>query len=151
MADTFSGAIDKWVMATKARQEAVFKTAAQSIAEDVIDRTPVDTGFLRASFTASLVEPPEIRDDAKPPKDAKPGSVPSATNYSLVVANMKLGDTIYLGFVAAYGPHVEYGARGRKGVRMVGLAVQSWPQHVANAVRSAKAAVASRSKQSAPP
>ena len=148
MADSsFSGAVDAWVLETKARQEAIFKTAAQYVAEDVIDRVPVDTGFLRASFTASLVEPPQIRPDATPPKDAGKGSIPPAENYSLVIANSKLGDTIHFGFVAAYALYVEYGTRGRKGALMVGLSVQRWPQHVAKAVRAAKAAVASRSKK----
>ncbi len=141
MAGSFTGAIDAWVMESRARMEAVFKTAAQSVAEDVVDRTPVDTGFLRASLTASLVEAPAIRESARPAKDAKKGSFPTPANYSLVISNMKLGDTLYVGFLAAYAGHVEYGTRGKKGRGMVRLAAQAWPQHVAKAIREAKAAV----------
>ncbi|MGQ3299651.1 hypothetical protein [Reyranella sp.] len=151
MANTFAGAIDKWVMETKARQEAVFKASALAVSKEIIDRMSgtsphVITGFLRASFTASLVEPPQIDPDAYPPKGAGKNSFPPPTNYSLVINSMKLGDTYYAGFVAAYSAHVEYGTHGRPGARMVGLSVQNWPQHVANAVRAAKASVASRSK-----
>lgn len=138
MAGSFKASIDKWVLETKARQEAVFKNSAEAVSEEVIDFTPWDTGFLRASLQASLVEPPAIDPNAKPVKGR---SYAPASNYSLVIENSKLGDTIYFGFVAAYAIHVEYGARGRKPAQMVGRAVQRWPQHVAKAVRDAKAAV----------
>jgi hypothetical protein len=157
---SFSASVDKWVLATKARSEAVFKTAAQSMAEDVVDRTPVDTGFLRASLSASLVEPIQINRDATPPKGAGKGSFPAPANVSLVINNMKLGDKLHIGFVAAYAMRIEYGFKGedslgrsydQKGAGMVRLASQNWPKHVANAVRQAKAAVASRSRQSPTP
>lgn len=141
MADSFTASIDAWVAETRARMDAVFKNSAEYVSEDVIDRTPVDTGFLRASLTASTVEPPEIRKDARPGKGATAGSFAGPTNYALVINNMELGQTLYMGFTASYARHVEYGARGRQGVGMVRLAAQAWPDHVARAVREAKAAV----------
>lgn len=139
MAGSFQATIDRWVLETKQRQEAVFKNAAEAVAEDVIDRTPVDTGFLRASLQASLVEAPAIDPKARPAKGVKGIAPPS--NYSVVIENATLGQTVYMGFTAAYARHVEYGARGKQGVGMVRLAVQQWPQHVAKAVREAKEAV----------
>lgn len=136
---SFAATIDKWVLETRDRQEAVFKNAAEAVAGDVINRTPVDTGFLRASLQASLVEPPAIDPKARPDKGAEGIAPPS--NYAAVIENATIGQTVYMGFTAAYARHVEYGARGRQGVGMVRLATQAWPQHVAKAVREAKAAV----------
>lgn len=135
---SFSAAVDEWVMKSRARMLAVFRLSAEYVIEDVIVRTPVDTGFLRASLTVSLDGPLPIRPDAKPTGTRTYQPQP----YSLQIAGADLGDTIYASFVASYSAHVEYGARGRAGAGMVRLAAQAWPQHVARAVSEAKARVA---------
>lgn len=119
---------------------AVFRLSAEYVIEDVLDRSPVDTGFMRASFTVSLDGPLPIRADAKPPSGAGKNSY-EPQPYSLAIAGADLGDTITASFVAAYSAHVEYGARGRAGIGMVRLAAQAWPTHVAKAVSAAKARV----------
>jgi len=131
----FSAAVDKWVLETRQRMIAVFRTAAQFVVEDVIERTPVDTGYARASWTVSL--------DGPMPMRGAQGDGYQAPPYSLSIAGADLGDTIYLSAVANYMGHLEYGARGRAGVGMVRLSAQAWPQHVAKAVAEAKARVAS--------
>jgi hypothetical protein len=135
MAGTFSAQVDAWVLKTKQRQEAVFKTAAQNVIGDVIDRTPVDTGYLRASLTVTLNEPLPMR--------GQQGDGYTAPPIDLSIAGAQLGDIIFASFVANYALPVEYGARGRAGVGMVRLAAQAWPQHVASAVAAAKARVGS--------
>ena len=119
---------------------AVFKLSAQYVIEDVIYRTPVDTGYLRASLTVSLDGPLPLR--------GKQGDGYKAEPYALVIAKAKLGETITASFVANYAGHVEYGANGRAGVGMVRLAAQAWPAHVSRAVTGAKARVAQRSSKS---
>lgn len=130
---SFSAAIDEWVRKTEQRTEAVFKTAAQYVVEDVILRTPVDTGYLRASLTVTLDGPLPMRGTQGDGYQAQP--------YSLAIAGAELGDTIHASFVANYAGHVEYGARGRAPRRMVGLAAQGWQAHVDRAVAEAKARV----------
>jgi hypothetical protein len=130
---SFSAAVDAWVLKSRQRLEAVLKTSAQFVIEDVVLRTPVDTGYLRASFTISF--------DGPLPMRGSQGDGYTAPPYSLAIAGAGLGDTIYASFVANYAAHVEYGARGRAGVGMVRLAAQSWDQHVARAVAAAKARV----------
>lgn len=124
---------------------AVFRMSTEYVIEDVLMRTPVDTGYMRASFTVSLDGPLPIRADARPPSDAEKDSY-KPQPYSLAINGADLGDTITASFVAAYSAHVEYGARGREGVGMVRLAAQAWPQHVAKAVAEAKARVASNAQ-----
>lgn len=138
MSKSFTAQIDEWTRKTEARMLAVFRTAAQYVIEDVRDRTPVDTGFLRSSWTVSL-------DGPLPMRSPNPGGAfaHQPQSYSLRIAGAELGSTIYASFVANYAGHVEYGARGRAGVGMVRLAAQAWPQHVNRAVAEAKARVAS--------
>lgn len=139
MAGSFTASVDQWVRQTEARMLAVFRTAAELVIDDVISRTPVDTGFLRASLTVTLDGPLPIR-----PNATGGGSFAYQTPaYSLAIAGADLGDTIYASFVAAYAAHVELGTNGRAGVGMVRLAAQNWPQHVSQAVAAAKARVAS--------
>ena len=132
----FAAAVDEWCRKTDQRLEAVFKLSTQFVIEDVLDRTPVDTGFLRASLTVTTNGMLPIRAGAVP---AKGGSY-QPQPYALALAGAELGDTIYASFVAAYAGHVEYGAQGRAGVGMVRLAAQNWQIHVNRAAKEAKTA-----------
>lgn len=116
---------------------AVLRLSSQHVVEDVVSRTPVDTGFLRSSLTVSLGGPLPIRADARP---AEGGSY-APQEYSLAINNADITSTIHASFVASYSAHVEYGARGRAGAGMVRLSAQEWPRHVTRAVAEAKARV----------
>ncbi|WP_422366410.1 hypothetical protein [Pelagibius sp.] len=133
MAGTFSAAVDRWTLKTKRRTEAVFRTATQYVVEDVLERTPVDTGYLRASLTVTFNGPVPAR--------GQQGDGYMAPPFALVIAGAQLGQVIYASFGANYALPVEYGKEGREGAGMVRLAAQAWPQHVAKAVAEAKAAV----------
>lgn len=135
MAQSFTATIDAWARKSEARLLAIFQTAAQFVVEDVIDRTPVDTGYLRASFTVSL--------DGPLPMRGEQGDGYAAPPIALSIAGAKLGDTLFASFVASYAVHVEYGARGYPGAAMTRLAVQNWQGHVDRAVSQAKARVRS--------
>ncbi|GHC79395.1 HK97 gp10 family phage protein [Limoniibacter endophyticus] len=132
----FSATIDDWVAKTQTRMIAVFKTAAQYVVEDVRERTPIDTGYLRNSLTLSL--------DGPLPMRGSEGDGYQAPPYAAVIAGADLGDTIYASFVANYAAAVEYGAQGRQGAGMVRLSVQNWQSHVNRATAEAKSAVRSR-------
>lgn len=138
MASTFTAQIAAFVAKSEKRMEAVVKESAQRVAEEVKERTPVDTGFLRASFMASTSAIPLID------RDARPGAGPvndRGGEIALVIAGASLGQPIYMGFVASYAAHVEYGAQGRAPVAMVRLTAQNWPQIVAGVVADAKARI----------
>lgn len=145
---TFATEIEAWVRETKERIAAVFHMAAEDLAEKVVAKAPIDTGFLRHSFQASGSQMPVIRADAKPTEGAKYPA--DAGPINLVISNVPLGETVYLGFVAAYALRIEYGFVGQDsagrnynqpGRGMVRLAAQNWPWIVAEATARAKAAV----------
>jgi len=155
---TFAAEVEAWVRETKERIEAVFHIAAEDLAEEIIAKSPVDTGFLRHSFQASGSQMPVIRADAKPAEGAKYAVDSGPIN--LVISNVPLGKTIYLGFVAAYALRLEYGFVGQdslgrnynqSGVGMVRLAAQNWPWIVAEATARAKAAVLSNERRDQSP
>ncbi|MGA0564169.1 HK97 gp10 family phage protein [Ancylobacter sp. VNQ12] len=142
MALSFAAQVDAWTKKSKRRMTAVLHKAAEKVADEVIDRSPVDTGFLRHSFQASGEMMPVLRAGNRPPSSAGPNSYGFDTGpINLVVQGIPLGKPIYLAFTADYAAFVEYGANGRAGVGMVRLAAQNWPQIVNAAVAEAKAAV----------
>ena len=134
MAETFAAQVEKWARKSEARLLAIQKTAIQSVVEDIVTGTPVDTGFLRASFTVTKGAPIPIDQGAKPVS----GQSYQVQPYALTINGVRSGDVVYGVFSAAYAIHVEFGSNGRAGVRMVGMAVQKWDQHVNEAVRLAK-------------
>nr|DAH62777.1 MAG TPA: putative tail component [Caudoviricetes sp.] len=132
----FSGDLARFVYRTQRRMIATFQTSAQILAEEIIERTPIDTGFLRASFTVSL-NAPVLMD----------GSEGGAQNLA-EIAKAGIGDTIYLGFTARYARRIEYGFEGpdslgrvyhQRGEGMVRLSAQNWPFHVKQAIQELKA------------
>ncbi|QYM73369.1 HK97 gp10 family phage protein [Pseudochrobactrum sp. Wa41.01b-1] len=109
----FAAQVDAFVMQTQRRMLAAFRTAAQFVIEDMIDRVPVDTGFLRASVVVSL-------DGSRPldrplPAGSKRKQYELNPQYTLAIAGTEIGNTIWASFTANYGAHVEYGTNGRQG------------------------------------
>lgn len=129
MAQTFSATVEQWVRESEARMLAVFKTALQFTIDEIIDRTPVDTGFLRASFQGS--------ENGFLPLRGKGGAV-GVPNYELTIAALEAGDTFYGNYTANYAAYVENGARGRTGRHMVKLSAQNWQANVNRAVSQLK-------------
>lgn len=136
MPKSFSAQVDDWAKQSEARMLAIAKTATQSVTEEIIKETPVDTGFLRASFTMTTGKALPIITDDRPPSGA---ATFAPQSYALTINGLKIGETITGAFVADYAPHVEFGANGRAAVRMVGRAVQKWDIFVKDATRRAKA------------
>jgi hypothetical protein len=127
--------LGKWFQKTEARMEAVFKTAAQDMAEQVTNTKakggnfPVDTGFARNSILAALNSIPS--GPSKKPK----GYFNTDFDLSptvLVVNRAKIGDRIVFGIVAEYAIYIE--ARDAP----VRKAAQKWPSTVKQAAAKVK-------------
>lgn len=111
---SFSATISDWVRETEERMLATVQIAAQDLITDM--QTPVakggrmrvDTGFLRASGRASLEGWPS--GPSQKPEDAPVGQYTGiyddfdAYPLGAVLLDMRLGDTLYFGWVAAYAP-----------------------------------------------
>ncbi|MGP9819188.1 HK97 gp10 family phage protein [Salinarimonas sp. NSM] len=127
---SFNAQVGAWVLQTRARMEAVQKESAKRVFNLAREGTPVDTGFLRASFVTSLSAPiTDIR--FRPPGDGSYQA--SDTSIAATIAGAQIGVPIYGVFTANYAVFVEYGARGRPGVGFVRLAAQQW-QSIVEAV-----------------
>lgn len=148
MAGKFTAGMTKWAKKSQDRVEAVFKMASQDLANEVRvpkgagGNMPVDTGNLRRSLMASTSAMPSVK-DGKFDQD-------NDGQISLVIDNAHLGDTIYLGFQAAYARRMEYGFVGKdalgrtynqQGNGFVRLAAQRWPAIVRAAAKSIEAKV----------
>lgn len=95
---TFRLNLSKWADATQEKLDAVVRQTCQEMALNVVRDTPVDTGFLRASWQPSIGKPAE-----NAPGAGSPGTV------SLVASQMEAGQTFYMINNAEYGPFVEFG------------------------------------------
>jgi hypothetical protein len=130
MAGSFAASVSRWVSETEQRIEAVRKQATQEVFEEA--RRPrgeggkmrVDTGFLRNTAVASLSAMPPIDKNARP----VPGQSykDNSSAIALIIAQSKPGDTVYLGFVAAYSAERELGARGQPPDAFARSAAEQW-------------------------
>jgi len=141
---SFSAQVSAWTAQSEQRITAVFRQSAQAVAREV--KKPVaaggnmrvKTGFLRASLMASTSQMPSINPEAKPATGAADNSYSEDQNVTLIIAGADIGQTIYLGFTAAYARPREY----EDG--FVRLTAQRWPQIVEECARLIKSRVAGR-------
>ena len=131
MADTsYSAQISAWVKKVERRQVAVFRESAQRVIQIAQDGVPVRTGFLRSSDVVTLGSqdlPVTFNSDAA-------GTYTGAgEQFSAVIANASIRDTISSIYTANYAPYVDAN-RG-----FVRLAVQQWPQIVSQVCIEAEA------------
>ena len=141
---SFSAQVSAWAAQSEQRLTAVFRQSAQAVAGEV--KKPVaaggnmrvKTGFLRASLMASTSQMPSINPEAKPATGAADNSYSEDQNVTLIIAGADIGQTIYLGFTAAYARPREY----EDG--FVRLTAQRWPQIVEECARLIKSRVAGR-------
>lgn len=132
-----SRSVELWVEKASKRSLAIFRDSAQRLGEEANKpeaqggKLPVDTGFLRNSFVASMTGMPNTQ------------SLP----LPLVLLSVQLGDTVYVGWTAKYARRLEYGFDGadklgrnysQAGKGFLRAAVQKWPQIVNESARAVK-------------
>lgn len=132
----FDAQVSEWVAQTKERIEVVFKTATQELFYGCLTpvtqggRMRVKTGFLRASFSASLDAPiGRVTTNPNPTGTDEIYSVDSGA-ISLTINQAELGQTIYGMFTANYARPREYGSRGKPGDGFVLAAASRWQEYV---------------------
>lgn len=131
---SFAAQVAKWVHETEGAVEAVWKHAAQEVVNEAQKpraaggRMRVDTGFLRASLKASTAAMPPIDPSATPQAGASYDF--SGSDITATIAGAELGQTIFVGWTAAYSAHREFGARGQAPDAFLRTAAQKWPEIV---------------------
>lgn len=139
MASSFSAQVDAWTKKSEARLLAVFKEASQrtfSIAQSLV---PIDTGFCRASFSASLESMPPI--DPKADKPASGSFAYDPSEVTLTIASAKIGDVLFAGYGANYSIFLERGSSKQAPSGFVRLAALQWQHTVDQVAEEAKARV----------
>lgn len=133
----FASSIDDWVQQTELRMTAVFRESTQRVASLANNAIPVDTGFARASIQASTESMPTIVPGSR---GEEGNAYPSEFGQiSGVIANAKLGQTIYVGWTASYVLPLEYGHSKQAPSGFVRIAVAQWGQVVSQVTEEAKA------------
>lgn len=140
---SFTAQVEEWVTEVKGGLLAIVQESTQEIVELIKKpvgaggNMPVDTSFLQNSLQGSASTMPLIR-----PDHTGSGQAPmtgNAAEIEALIANMKIGDTLYFGFTAVYAMRQNYGFAGtdslgrnynQQGRYFVELAVQQWPQLV---------------------
>lgn len=133
----FSAQVDAWVRKTKARQDAVHRRAAELLFEASNlpvgkgGKMPVDLGFLRASFDASLHGMP-----VGPTRPDGAGIPDNSGNIATVLTTASITDTIWAGWTAVYARRQEYEHYG-----FARSAAARWGDFVAQAAQEAKSSI----------
>jgi len=142
----FSAQVGAWVRKVKGAEEAIWKQSAQAVVNDAQTtvnsggRLRIKTGYLRASIMASTAAMPLIDPSKRPAKGAADNSYTyNDGDITAVILNARLGESIYIGYTAAYAAHREYGARGQEPDAFVRTAAMKWPQIVARIEADLKA------------
>lgn len=132
----FSASVARWVQRSKGAMEVIWKMSAQELFIIAKGNAPVDTGFMRAGFVASIDTPVPISGEKRRRPEGHVrgsdiyGSSQRDTAISLVINNARLGEVIYGTWTASYAVHLEYGTKHMKAVGMTRRAAQKWPQIV---------------------
>lgn len=134
--DVYRRTLGEWAAKAGDQLEALARVACQDLAEETVDGTPVDVGFLVGNWQPSL-NTPNLGTD-----ESGSGNGYAMSKVGLVVTNIKAGDTFYLVNNAAYARRIEFGFVGadslgrvynQRGQFMVTKAIQKWPSIVATA------------------
>lgn len=106
---SFSATVKQFTIDAEENTTLIFRDAAYKLSREVV-RTkssggflPHDVGNLGRSFSASTTDMPKVDKNAM---DYGP------SNVEFVIAGVEAGDTLYMGFQAAYAPRMNYGFVG---------------------------------------
>lgn len=127
---SFSAQVKAWADKVPEAVEAVWKESTKEVVKDMQrlttegGRMRFKTGFLQSSLLSSTTAMPTIDQNALPAPNAT--YVWDADVVEAVINSAEIGQTIFLGYTAAYAAFREYGANGHPPDGFVRLAVQNW-------------------------
>ena len=143
----FGHQVDEWTRQTEARMLAIFRGSTQEVVSRMQARIPIDTGFARASIVASTHSMPLIDKKAYPADGASEKAYPyEAAQITVVIVGASLGETIYVGWTAAYVVYLEWGHSMQAPLGFVGITAAEWPGIVREQIALAKASVRARTR-----
>lgn len=117
--DAFNRGLDRWMQRFKISSDVAMRQIALRLFENIIRRTPVDTGWARANWYASLnqkIDPP-----GGPAPEGVAGLPPA--NPAGVVAQGRAGDAFWLQNGVPYIKNLENGSSKQAAEGMVKLSI----------------------------
>jgi len=119
----FSADISKWVKKAGDKSDAFCRIFCAELAERVVMRTPIDTGFARAGWQAAI----NGQGDGGGSLDPSGGE--TVARVTLVAAQMRAGDTFAMQNNVSYIRRLEHGwSQNQAPNGMVGITVTEAPQ-----------------------
>lgn len=132
---TFGKSLDKWMSKFEARNEKLIRGVATELARNIIvggkysPGSPVDTGFFRSLWKASINELPMDK-AVQHPKDKEGVSLAAFDEVMAMLAQLKPGDMLWLSNAAIYGPALEYGHSQQAPLGFVRITLSAFEQIV---------------------
>ena len=120
--------LDKLIDKQEKRLRALASEAIQDAAAAVVAITPVDTGFARAAWWASIGSDSGSA-NAEEEKDA--GESAAIARLSVTIDGIQIGQTLTVGNSASYIAYLEEGTSDMAPFGMVATVVNEWPKIVA--------------------
>lgn len=152
--ERFDLQIDRFVAGVEAKAQQVFRLLALNIFQQVVLRTPVDTGRARANWNCAIGSAPMAPDPSVPVGASQgasgtpnPENVGPATEHALAkinetIAGLSLGQIVWLTNALPYILRLEYEAWSAQApAGMVRITINEWQQALADAARRARGAV----------
>ena len=131
MVERFTTQLDGLINRTRARLEEAAKESALQIGRTVVQRTPVQTGFLAGSWFVSINNGAASFQGSEDTTGAN-----SKARIASGLEAYELGDTIYILNTTSYGEFVEFGTVKMAPRSFVRSTVGDAPQIVNATVRS---------------
>lgn len=142
---SFAAAVGDFAKNVPKALEAVFRASASQLSHELDDQldsmiyeTPASpnykrTRFLQASLVASTTDMPRLN-------LSNPGTAarPDFGQIELVISDMEIGQTLYLGYTAEYGAYVHFGTSKMPPRPWVTLVAQRWQQIVTAQAKKVK-------------
>lgn len=119
--------LGRWHKAADEKIDALARQVCFEMAQRVVEKTPVDTGFLRGSWQPSIGKPVTDKEGSH-----DPGGAAAQAAIAAVIPSIKAGDRFYMMNNAAYARPVEYGTSKMAGRHYVRDTVAAWPEVVAS-------------------
>lgn len=106
MASKFSIDMDAWARQAEVKVKTYAQEFINDMAKEVVTETPVDTGFLRASWDSYLNDP-SAQDNTR----SDPDGSATIANMSAKINGIEIGDTVYILNSANYASALEFGTK----------------------------------------
>lgn len=127
----FNADLGAWARKAGDKMDALARQTAQEVSFQVVNKTPVDTGFLRSSWQPAIGGP-------KPSNGAPGAQSKPIGEIGLVAAGLKAGEMYWMTNGAKYASFVEFGTSRMAGRFMVTDTVSRWGQIVERVARDLK-------------